>query len=566
MPLLDCAVRVDNDAPVRAAASKRASRACVLAFGLIIGVTYCGTIGHYPLAEPDEPRYAEIPREMIELRDWITPHLNYVKYFEKPPLVYWLTAGSFEAFGIHEWTARIWPALFGLVGIVMAYVVGRAMFDTWTGYAAAALLAAAPLYFGLSQVVVLDMPVSALMTVALGCVWLAYSGRHRQTFTVLAYAATALAVLTKGPMALLLTCAIVMLFVVLQRDIGALRWLCSPRGILVFVVIALPWFIVVSARNPEFLEFFLIKQHVGRFLRPDEHRQPLWFFVPIVVGGFLPWSAFVLLAPRVTARFLRRAARLRLPPAVLYCVIWSAVVFGFFSLSKSKLATYVLPMFCPMAILLARFFRAVIDRNDTGILVRGCIAMLVLAALTVLGAVIAPKVVDDPLVGKIIPSIYSAAVVLVLTAASALIAARRGDPQAVFAILLMGVLVLQGVAFTGRRVATQYRTLGMTIGRLAQPQDQVVDYRQYVLGINFYARRRVILVGGRGELTLGSLQGDQHEFFWDGDEALLQAWQSPRHLFLVINRVDLDTLKSRLQPAPRQIAAHGKKVVVVNFH
>ncbi len=566
MPALDRAVHVYSGVPVCAAAPSRVSRAWVLAFVLVICATYFGTIGLYALAEPDEPRYAEIPREMIELGDWVTPHLNYVKYFEKPPLAYWLTAISFEAFGIHEWTARLWPALFGLVGIGMAYVLGRTMFDAWTGYAAAALLAAAPLYFGLSQIVVLDMPVSALMTVALGCVWLAYTGVRRQLFTVLAYAATALAVLTKGPVALLLTGAIVVLFVALQRDFGALRRICSRLGVLAFVAIALPWFIVVSARNPEFLNFFVIEQHFDRFLRPHEHQQPLWFFVPIVVGGFLPWSAFVLLAPRATARFFRRAARLRLSPAVLYCVIWSGVVFGFFSLSGSKLGTYILPMFCPVAILLARFFRSVIDHNDTLILVRGSIAMLVLAGTALIGAVIAPAVVDDPAVRQVVPSIYATAVVLALTAASALLAVRRRKLQSAFGILLMGVLVLQGVAFTARRVATQYRSMGMTIGRLAQPQDLVVHYRQYVLGINFYARRRVVLIGGPGELTLGSLQGDQHEFFWAGDETLLQAWKSPRHIFLVIDRVELDALKTRLQPAPRQIAAHGKKVVVVNFN
>jgi 4-amino-4-deoxy-L-arabinose transferase-like glycosyltransferase len=562
----DRAVRAARDVPERAVACLRMSHVWLVAFALVIGVTYFGTIGLYAFAEPDEPRYAEIPREMIELGDWITPHLNYVKYFEKPPLVYWLTAASFSAFGIHEWTARIWPALFALVGIGMAYVLGRTMFDAWTGNAAGALLAAAPLYFGLSQIVVLDMPVSTLMTVALGCVWLAYIGTRRKLFTVLAYAATALAVLTKGPMALLLTGAIVILFLVFQRDIGALRWLWSRLGALVFAVIALPWFLVVSVRNPEFPNFFVVEQHFDRFLRPHEHQQPLWFFLPIAVAGFLPWSAFVLLAPRALARSLRQAARLLLSPGTRYCVIWSGVVFGFFSLSGSKLGTYILPMFCPAAILLARFFRSAIDRNDTQVLVRGCIAMLVLAAAALIGAVIAPEVVEDPAVGQVVPTIFAIAAILALTAASALTAVRHRDLQAAFALLLMGVLVLQGVAFTARRAATQYRSMGTTIGRLARPQDLIVHYRQYVLGINFYARRRVVLIGGPGELTLGSRQGDQREFFWDGDQELLDAWTSPRHIFLVINRVELDALTTRLQPPPRQIAAHGKKVVVVNFN
>jgi len=212
--------------PAPDAAVPHMSRLWVALLWLAIAVVYLGAIGAYPFADPDEPRYAEIPREMLELRDWVTPHLNYVKYFEKPPLVYWLTALSFKAFGLHEWSARIWPALSGLAGIGMAYILGRAMFDPWTGQAAAALLAAAPLYFGLSQVLVLDAPLTALMTVALGCVWLAYTGVRRQLFTVVAYAATALAVLTKGPTALLLPGVIVVLFLLLRRDLGA-----RPAGV-----------------------------------------------------------------------------------------------------------------------------------------------------------------------------------------------------------------------------------------------------------------------------------------------------------------------------------------------
>jgi 4-amino-4-deoxy-L-arabinose transferase-like glycosyltransferase len=246
-------------------------------------------------------------------------------------------------------------------------------------------------------------------------------------------------------------------------------------------------------------------------------------------------------------------------------VIWSAVIFGFFSLSGSKLGTYVLPMFCPLAILLARFFRSVIDRHDAAILQRGGIAVLVLGVVALLGAAVAPFVVNDPQVGQVVPSIYAAGVVLVLTGVGALVAVARRNLQVAFAVVLMGVLVLQGVAFTARRVATQYRPLGLTIRRLARPEDQVVSYRQYVVGVNFYARHRVILTGGRGELSFGSLQGDHHDFFWNGDDPLLRAWPSPRHMFLVINRVDLQALQARLRPAPREVAAHGKKVVVVNF-
>ena len=187
-------------------------------------------LGAFALAEPDEARYAEIPREMIESGDWVTPHLNYVKYFEKPPLVYWLTAINFQLFGMSEFVARLWPAIFALLGIGMAYALGRSMFGPWTGYAAAALLAATPLYFGLSQIFILDMPLSGLMTVSARrlLVRLHATPNGARPYVWLLYAATALAVLTKGPVAPLLIGAIIVSFLLLQRNLGALRWLVNP--------------------------------------------------------------------------------------------------------------------------------------------------------------------------------------------------------------------------------------------------------------------------------------------------------------------------------------------------
>jgi 4-amino-4-deoxy-L-arabinose transferase-like glycosyltransferase len=542
-----------------------ASLLCV--FALAIPLAYFCTLGSFALAEPDEPRYAEIPREMIESGDWVTPRLNYVKYFEKPPLIYWLTGLDFELFGMSEFVARLWPAIFAVVGIGMAGALGRSMFGPWTGYAAAALLATTPLYFGLSQILILDMPLSGLMTVALGAFWFAYTGtRWRAPFVWLLYAATALAVLTKGPVAPVLIGAIIVAFLVLDTNLRALRWLLNPAGIVLFFLITAPWFILVSHRNPEFVDFFVIKQHVNRFLKPDEHQQPLWFFVPIILGGMLPWTMFALFAPRLLTRFVARLATRRLSAATLYCSIWSAVIFAFFSLSGSKLATYVLPMFCPLAILAARFFECVIAGGRTDVLRRGTLAMLVFAVVTLLGATITGEVVDTWQAAAILPALYAGGVLLGAAALAALFLLRRRGPQACFATVLLGMLALQVVAISGRGVAAEYRPLGRIIRAQARPDDDVVTYVHYVQAIPFYGRRRTIMVGGRGELDFGSRQGDQRAFFWDKDAQLINAWGSPgRRMFLIINRVELDPLLPELHPAPRQIAAHGKKVIVVNF-
>jgi 4-amino-4-deoxy-L-arabinose transferase-like glycosyltransferase len=559
-----------NPSGTGAAGRLRVPRWMVWSIGVAIVLTYLCLLGGFSLAEPDEPRYAEIAREMIELRDWVTPHLNYVKYFEKPPLVYWLTAINFELFGMSEFVARLWPALFGLFGIALAYMLGRSMYGLWSGYAAAALLATTPFYFGLSQILILDMPLTALMTLGLAAFWFAYNGdregRHtRQLLVLLLYVATALGILTKGPVAAVLTGAIIVSFLILQRDLRALRWLLWPPGIVAFLAITLPWFVLVSRRNPEFLDFFIVDQHVKRFLVSHEHRQGPWFFFPIVWAAILPWSAFALFAPGMLRRFGTHLVRRRLSAATLFCVVWSGVVFAFFSLSGSKLATYVLPMFCPLAILAARFFKRVLEEKQHRILVRGCVALLIFAAAAALGGAVAGAVVDRPEVAIIIPRVYAGACVIAVAAGAALVLRRRRSPQAGLAVLVLGMLVLQMVTISGRDVAAHYRRLGITIREQARPQDLVILYNHYVQGIPFYARRRAIVVGGHGELDFGSRQGDQSAYFWQRDGRLLQAWGSPRHVFLVINRVELEPLLPRLQPAPRQIGAEGKKVLVVNF-
>ncbi len=528
-------------------------------------LAYFCLLGHFSLAEPDEPRYAEIAREMLELRDWVTPHLNYVKYFEKPPLIYWLTAASMALFGSSEFVVRLWPVIFACVGLATAYVLGCAMYSEWVGVVAAALLATMPLYFGLGQVLILDMPLSALMGVGLAAFWFAYTRPQRRRWVLVLYVATALGVLTKGPVAALLTGAIIVAFLASQWDFRALRWLLSPLGIGLFALIAIPWFVLVSHRNPEFVEFFVFKQHVARFLSPDEHQQPLWFFVPIIFAGTLPWSLCIVCAPDVLREFLGRVRRRQLTPAGWYCLSWSAVVFVFFSLSGSKLATYVLPLFCPLAIMTACFFQRIVAEQRAEALSRGSVALVVLAVATVVGAVITGRVVHEWRVAVIVPRLYVGAVVL---GATGLVAGRVARQRAVwesFVVLFFGMLALQIAALSGRGAAEEYRDLGEVIRQQARPDDVVINYRHYVQAITFYGRRRTIMVGSRGELSFGSLQGDQHAFFWSGDDELLEAWRSRRHVFLVINWYELDPLRPRLDPPPREIAVHHKKRIVVNF-
>ena len=536
------------------------------ALGALIVATYLGGLGVAPLAEPDEARYAEIPREMIERHDWVTPHLNYVKYFEKPPLVYWLTAITFELLGQGEYAARLWPAVCGLLVIAVAYALGRAAYGPWVGAASATVLAATPYHFGLSQALVLDMPLAAFLTVALAAFWFAHAdARHRRWWVWLLYGATALGVLTKGPVAVVLVGGTVALFVAVRRDWRVLRWVVSPTGILIFLAVAVPWFVLVSRRNPEFLQYFVVHEHLQRYLKPDEHREALWFYVPIVFAGLLPWTLVGVFAPRRVSDAIRGLLRGRVSPATQFLVCWCVVVFGFFSLSRSKLGTYVLPMFCPLAVLMAVFLRDVVAGGEVGAVRRACLTMAVVACVGLIGVPVAARLVPRPEFASVAPWICLAAAMLGAGAVAGMAYARRGRLVASLLALAVGVLAAQGAAVPARALGRDFRSMGLLIRAQAQPDDLVVIYRSYVQGIAFYARRRTVLVHGRGELRFGSLQGDQRAYFWESDAPLLEAWRSGRRVFLVGNRSELVPLRPQLVPAPRELMAGRKKVLWANF-
>ena len=559
----DCRVHQAASAP---ATSPALARWVWWMLGALIVATYLGGLGAVPLTEPDEARYAEIPREMIERNDWVTPHLNYVKYFEKPPLVYWLTAVNFALFGDSAYVARVWPALCALLVIGVAYALGRAAYGPWVGAAAAVVLAAAPYHFVLSQVLILDMVLAAALTVALAAFWFAYGdAARRRRWVVVLYAATGLGVLTKGPVAVVLVGATVALFVAVRREWGILRWAIAPIGIVVFLAVTLPWFVLVSHRNPEFLQYFVVHEHLQRYLKPDEHRAPVWYYVPFVLGGLLPWTLVAACAPQVVRDAVGRLLRGRVGVATQFLVCWCVVVFGFFSLSRSKLGTYVLPMFCPLAVLMGAVLRDLLARGEGRALQRAYAITLAIAAVGVLGVPVAAALVRHPGFSAVAGWICAATALFGAGAAAAITCVRRGRLAASLLVLAIGVLGAQGAAIPARALGREHRAMGLLIREQARPDDLVVIYRSYVQGIAFYARRRTVLVRGRGELRFGSQQGDQRAYFWDTDEQLVEAWRSGHRMFLVGSRHELQVLVPQLVPAPRQLMADRKKVLWANF-
>jgi 4-amino-4-deoxy-L-arabinose transferase-like glycosyltransferase len=323
-------------------------------FAGLFTVIWFGALDVRALHHPDEGRYAEIAREMQASGDWVTPRLNGLKYFEKPPLQYWLTAASFAALGVHDWTARLPAALFGWLTIVAIGVAGARVAGRPTGWLAAAVLASMVWPIGLAHFLTLDAVLTGWLTLAFAAFVIAQTGApaQRRAFMLAAWAASAGAVLTKGLVGLAVPGGALLLYTLVTRDFALWRRLALLPGLALMLVVCVPWFALVSARNPEFAQFFFIHEHVQRFLTTQHQREGAWwYFVPLLLLGLLPWTA-ALGAGALTAW---RAAP-RTPDGfswLRFAWAWIAFVFLFFSLSGSKLPSYVLPLFPPAALIVA---------------------------------------------------------------------------------------------------------------------------------------------------------------------------------------------------------------------
>jgi 4-amino-4-deoxy-L-arabinose transferase-like glycosyltransferase len=505
--------------------------------GLLLLITlWFATLGARRLIEPDEGRYAEISREMLVTEDWLTPRLNGIKYFEKPPLQYWATAGAYRLWGQNEFSARFWTGFTGFAGIVLLGFAGRRLFDVRSGLAASAILASSLLYVVVSHFITLDMSLAFFMELAVFSFLLAQrtppQSPAERYWMWLAWTATALGFLSKGLVALILPALTLLVYSAVTRETSAWKRLHVLTGLPLLLAISAPWVIAVSLRNPEFPQFFFLHEQLDRFLTTIHHRDaPWWYFLPLLVLGALPWSSLCLFSFTSSWR-ADTGSRFQ---ARRFLWLYIIVVMLFFSVSHSKLPPYIAPAFPAIALLTADAMTRMraITLHRQFVVMASVLALLTITILLLPDHIAGAKSVD--LVIHLRPWTAGALGITALSAALAVSLLKENNRQSPVLVMGFGTLLGMSLLIYGAdalRMTRSDQALAAQLLPQLTPEHTLYSIGQYPQTLPFYLGRTLKLVEFRGELDFGLTQ--EPALGLTDVDAFVHAWVLDAHPIAIL--------------------------------
>ncbi len=534
-------------------------RSAGISLWLLLGALWLANLPFRPLFDPDEGRYAEIPREMVASGDWVTPTLNGMPYFEKPPLQYWATSVFYSVFGVHEWTARLWAASLAFLCIPLVFAFARRLgYPAETALIAAALLAVNPYFALIGQLDLLDQGFTFFLSAAAFSFVIAQreslQPRRSRSWMLVTWASLALAILSKGIVTLVLAGATLCAYMAITRDASILRRLNPVPGVALLLLIAVPWFWMVQGRNPDFLQFFFVHEHLQRYFTDVHERvQPFWFFIPIVLLSLLPlignWKTWKLANIEGT----RAPGEFR---AELFLLLWCAVTVVLFSFSHSKLPPYVMPVMPALAVVLAR----VTQENSRALPRAKWIVIAGLLAASA-GIVIAgwrlSRAISVPALAW--PGVLAVACVAYLLSDRRAQASLSSSWVKLAAVSIVGFQLL-GLAFAVSFPSKSAEQLTAGFAGALSDGTAVYTVSQYRHSLAFYLRRPLVVYDYVGELEFGMRHA--HGPFEPRTRAqFLEQWRRETHAIAFID----PSVYAELSAAglPGRIVARDERSIVI---
>ncbi|HEX4045269.1 MAG TPA: glycosyltransferase family 39 protein [Gammaproteobacteria bacterium] len=532
-------------------------------------------LGAYPLFTPDEGRYTEVAREMLVTGDYITPRVNGVVFLDKPILYYWLQAIALQLFGANEWAARFSPAMLGIFGVLFTYVCGRKLYDRRTGLFAAIVLATSPLYFGGAHYANLDLEVAVWISAAMLCFITAVQPlllnkpTANQRFLFAAYGFAALAFLTKGLIGLVFPAMVAGCWLLLMGRLHFLTKLRVLSGLLLFIVIVLPWYLLAQQANPEFLHYFFVGQQFERFLSANDfnNKTVVWFYLPVILIGFFPWTVFLCQAFNQAIRSVWQDKQQH--AITCFLLLWAVLIFIFFSLPRSKLIGYILPVLPALALLVGRYLallstQPAIQKTAislsvspwVGRITRASVIFMLLAIAFAALLIAAAYYQWVDFLPGFIPYLWGMAAIFFLGGMGALFIWRKKTIMPLFILsATTSAAALWVLTFGASYLNTKStKALAQQLQSILQPQDEVINYFSFYQDAPFYLQRQITLVADwhASQVTrrdnwireLSHSKVFQQPDTWLISEAVFwQRWESNRRVFVLMKVNDLPQFK-----------------------
>ncbi|HXG92165.1 MAG TPA: glycosyltransferase family 39 protein [Blastocatellia bacterium] len=492
-------VETISAAPIRHAASRQWY--AVAALILICGFAFFFGLGRLSLIGPDEPRFAEAGREMFATGDYVTPRVAGETAFDKPALLYWAMAASYHLFGVSEFAARFPSALAALLCVLFLYHAIASTISARIAFIASVTLATSLLFMGLARAAITDMLFTAAVSVAMLCAYLyeTKASRARLVYRIAGGAATGLAVLAKGLIGIVLIAAILAISYAISRRPQA-KWRDLIIALAICFVVAAAWYTPVTIVNGyAFIDEFIIKHHFRRFLTNRySHPQPVWFYLPITLAGALPWTFYLIPA---VARLPRIKPRSGDDKDYLLALawVWLAVPLVFFSISQSKLPSYILPASPALAIIIG----AEVERMWNGERDRLLQAATWLTAIALVSITVAVMFYlnRESLISNAWEwMVYSAPIAIALATLAAIVVKK---PQLTVtgaaAVILSLIISITTVILPRLDERFGLKRLSLEVASALRPDEKMAFYQNKNYAPIFYAEGRAVSDIARGE-------------------------------------------------------------------
>ncbi|MBN1684680.1 MAG: glycosyltransferase family 39 protein [Gammaproteobacteria bacterium] len=525
---------------------------------IFIGGYFFLFLGAHHLLLPDEGRYAEIAREMIAHKNYLTPYLNGIVFLDKPILFYWLESFAFYIFGISEWSARLFPAFIGVLGCLFTYAAGRFLFNRRTGIISALILSTAPLYYALAHYVNMDLEVAVFISIALFSFMLAFlngTKSPRSIFIWLFYAFIGLAFLTKGLIGIVFPAMIIGSWMILLNQWEVLKRMRLFEGLIIFLLITAPWYILEQRAIPQFWNYFFVDQQFLRYLTQDFNcQQSSFFYIFAILLGFIPWSVFLI---QSFTFHIQRAFRDRKKYSIeIFLLLWVFIITLFFSIPKSKLVGYIIPIFPPLALLMGVYWDHFWhEKKRQGFLIGVLIYLVVVLLLPILGYVLSKYGARFHVLSHYQ---YLLSGMLILGALWSFISLKAKSLTHLWISFLItsGLFILVAVSLIPYLSLPSTKPIALWLKQNIQPKDTVIAFLDYYQDLPFYLKRKVFIAGDWAKLEKYDRDNWKHTFivgatFQTSSKSQLMdlntfqtLWNSNQRVFVVLNARKLPLLKS----------------------